>query len=780
MKTKIINRLSLGLALAILPLVGACNQQTGDNPQSLVTAAQAEPIVQSEASDTVMTEAQPTETAVTSSAKPEIPEAVGIPSEKPLLPTINPSSALAEVIKLAQAGVDESVMYAYVTNSTSIFGLGSDEIIYLNDLGVNGPLINTMIEHDQEVKRYWTNKAQAQLAAATATNTTAAPENASGPTYINPPPPEPAPQPQVVEVSNNYFYDTLSPYGSWVNVNGYGRCWRPTVAVVNPGWQPYADRGRWVYSDAGWYWLSDYSWGATTFHYGRWFNQPNVGWCWWPDTVWAPSWVSWRYSSGYCGWAPLPPTACYRPGVGFTYYGNSVGVSFSFGLSANCYTFVPTAYFCSPRPCNYRVPAHHANGFYNQTIVANNYIAGKNNTVINNGIPVEQVAATTQTQIRPVPIREAGGDTRPGARGERLEQSGRALTVHRPNWPRTQQSVATPTTAGSSAVAAQTVQASRHNNPGTTWNTPRSSQRDQVGFAGRRGQWGGIASSAAVADATPEVTVTPATQSPSVAQPDSRPSHNNGLTDPSRPRPGRNSGAPLIIHGNNLATPPSTSVTPPTTASAPASSIVVVGRRDDNPAPARSLHGRSSSRDRVRESADFSRSTGGNPVQPVAAAPSASPAPTAVRPTSSVVVIGNGEGTASPSRNPFASTPSRERFNRQITPTGSLPATSAASQNPTSLPPAPAANGTSPAQFVASPAAFQRRQSQRATRGSENRAMPTATYTAPASAQRQSAPVTPSFTAPAVPSAAAAQANSANPSRGFGGPRFSNDPRRDR
>ena len=56
-----------------------------------------------------------------------------------------------------------------------------------------------------------------------------------------------APSSPPVQVSNNYFYETLSPYGSWVNVDGYGMCWRPTVAVVNPGWQPYADRGRWVY-----------------------------------------------------------------------------------------------------------------------------------------------------------------------------------------------------------------------------------------------------------------------------------------------------------------------------------------------------------------------------------------------------------------------------------------------------------------------------------------------------------------------------------------------------
>ena len=64
---------------------------------------------------------------------------------------------------------------------------------------------------------------------------------------------------------------------NWIEVEGYGRCWQPTVVVGNRNWQPYCDRGQWVYSDAGWYWLSDYTWGATTFHYGRWFTHPSRG-----------------------------------------------------------------------------------------------------------------------------------------------------------------------------------------------------------------------------------------------------------------------------------------------------------------------------------------------------------------------------------------------------------------------------------------------------------------------------------------------------------------------
>ena len=92
----------------------------------------------------------------------------------------------------------------------------------------------------------------------------------------------------------SYFYNDLSPYGSWVNLEGYGWCWQPRAVVVSPGWRPYCDGGYWVYSDAGWYWQSTYSWGWAPFHYGRWYAHPRCGWVWMPDRVWGPAWVTWR------------------------------------------------------------------------------------------------------------------------------------------------------------------------------------------------------------------------------------------------------------------------------------------------------------------------------------------------------------------------------------------------------------------------------------------------------------------------------------------------------
>ena len=289
MKIQFLKRGNLGLMLAIVPLVGGCNQRTAQSPESLVTVAFAEPAVQA-AAESSATPAPVSDAPAAPTGKAEaVPAAL---EEKPLPSTVKASGPLAEVIKLAQAGVDDEVMLTYITNSTSTFGLTSDEIIYLNDIGVGDNVVTTIIEHDQAMKQYWANAAQAQAAsnAPAAAPETNSDQAAAPPSYVNAPQTEP--QPEIV--NNNYFYDTLSPYGSWVNVEGYGLCWQPTVVVVNRGWQPYGDRGHWVYTDCGWYWISDYSWGATTFHYGRWFSHPRWGWCWWPDRVWGPSWVTWR------------------------------------------------------------------------------------------------------------------------------------------------------------------------------------------------------------------------------------------------------------------------------------------------------------------------------------------------------------------------------------------------------------------------------------------------------------------------------------------------------
>jgi hypothetical protein len=449
MKTELYRRAALGLTLAVLPLMGGCETDEDGSEAGLLAAALGEPVAQSATSTN----------AASPPPKPE-PEAVPLeavsparsegsesPAEKPTpageltLPTfIRPGSPTAEVVKLAQSGVDAGVLLTYITNSASTFSLGADEIVYLNDLGMPSEVITTIMEHDKSLKLFWAQQAQIQPAAATVEpapastpETTPAEQTAAAPSYVNPPAAEPVPaEQQPVNVTYNYFYDTLSPYGSWINVDGYGMCWQPSVVVVNRGWRPYCDGGRWIYTDAGWYWYSDYTWGWAPFHYGRWLSHPTWGWCWYPGYTWGPSWVSWRYNDGYCGWAPLPPAAHYSAGFGFTYYGGSVGVSFGFGLGYDCYTFVPWNRFCNYRPSRYCAPRHHSKDIYNRTTVINNVINGDNNTVINNGVPVERVTAATKSKVEKVALRDISSRPAPGGRRERLDSDGRTLTVQRP------------------------------------------------------------------------------------------------------------------------------------------------------------------------------------------------------------------------------------------------------------------------------------------------------------------------------------------------------------
>lgn len=117
-------------------------------------------------------------------------------------------------------------------------------------------------------------------------------------------------------VDINVMYRDLAPYGHWIHRATYGWVWAPYGVPLD--WRPYT-YGHWAYTDDyGWLWVSDWAWGWAPFHYGRWTYDDDYGWVWIPGSVWAPAWVAWRYGDDWVGWAPLPPAAVWRPGVGFT------------------------------------------------------------------------------------------------------------------------------------------------------------------------------------------------------------------------------------------------------------------------------------------------------------------------------------------------------------------------------------------------------------------------------------------------------------------------------
>ncbi len=149
----------------------------------------------------------------------------------------------------------------------------------------------------------------------------------------------PAPAQTQSPVTFDTFFQELSPYGDWMNVDGYGMSWCPRV---DRDWRPYTD-GRWAQTDAGWTWMSNEPWGWITYHYGRWTTLNDGSWIWVPGYEWAPAWVAWRTNEDYVGWAPLPPEAVWEPSTGF-----SASVDTSCGIGLQVYTFCPVQYFGWP------------------------------------------------------------------------------------------------------------------------------------------------------------------------------------------------------------------------------------------------------------------------------------------------------------------------------------------------------------------------------------------------------------------------------------------------
>ena len=315
----------------------------------------------------------------------------------------NISPAAAEMIKMAESGVSEDVLIAYAQKSPTRYDLSADTILYLKDLGLTSPVITAMVNRDGSLR----NDPQAQVSQ---------PQYAPPQAQQGPPPgqnegPGPAVQAaQPVYASNppedvNYFYDNLSPYGTWVVLDGVGWCWQPRAVVVDRGWSPYCNSGHWVFTDCGWFWQSDYSWGWAPFHYGRWYQHERCGWVWTPDRTWGPAWVTWRSGGDSCGWAPLPPHAEFDVRLGWRFNGVRVGATFDFGLRPDHFTFVAVHDFNRHDFARARLPVTEVRNVYNRTTIINNTTV-VNNTIVNRGIPADRVAAATHTQVRKVSIKE--------------------------------------------------------------------------------------------------------------------------------------------------------------------------------------------------------------------------------------------------------------------------------------------------------------------------------------------------------------------------------------
>jgi hypothetical protein len=393
---------------------------------------------------------------------------------------------VADVVQLNRRGLGDGVVNDFIETIREPFTLSADQVIYLNDLGVSQPVIQALLkkahtnaptggptqtvivqnaqpsrlndDHDPAaptavavqatnqnviLNPYLTSTAPAagpagQPVAAQGADVGSAPGAPGGVAAVA------APTQQVV-VNQQVFYESLAPYGSWVEVPNYGWCWRPTVAVANSNWLPYSDGGRWLWTDAGWYWHSTYTWGWAPYHYGRWHRHARFGWVWYPGYDWAPAWVAWRSTSDYCGWAPLPPECRWTSGIGFSWVNGRTSVGIGFGIGSDWWFATSWNRFCDPVLPAACLPRHRVGRFVNDSRITVGSgqvvnIRGNNNTVIiNNGISRDEVQRHTREEIRRTDLRDtsspAAAQSLASARPNPSASRPTEVAVYRPSIP---------------------------------------------------------------------------------------------------------------------------------------------------------------------------------------------------------------------------------------------------------------------------------------------------------------------------------------------------------
>jgi len=199
------------------------------------------------------------------------------------------------------------------------------------------------------------------------------------------------------DVTFSVFHDNLQSYGRWVNHPTYGQVW----VASETNFVPYRTNGHWVYTDDGWTWVSDYSWGWAPFHYGRWdYDASYGGYFWVPGYDWGPAWVSWRSDNENYGWAPL------RPGINV-----GIGISFGSDIPAERWTFVPNRYIASPRVNNYYINNSRNVTIINKTTIINNVHNNSSRTVVVGGPRREDVQRYTHTTVNTYRV---ANNSRPG------------------------------------------------------------------------------------------------------------------------------------------------------------------------------------------------------------------------------------------------------------------------------------------------------------------------------------------------------------------------------
>jgi hypothetical protein len=267
----------------------------------------------------------------------------------------------------------------------------------------------------------------------------------------------------LLTVDFNYFYNELSGSGEWIEVsakdmgidikpgttlNQYERSllsdllgvktayaqtdaeifnifvWRPAVELATVAMNDQAPKeyvpynnGQWVYTDAGWYFKANTPQEDLTSHYGRWTQDPNLGWVWLPGKVWSPAWVEMRENDDYVAWAPVPPG---------TYIEKDVIIQQN--INENRYTIVEKKQFIEPSVYKYRYQyVENKNKIMIKEMKKTDGIMVKNKTVINKGPEVGSIEKSTGKKIEQVKIKKVG-------KKEEVNSTTDAISIYTPEF----------------------------------------------------------------------------------------------------------------------------------------------------------------------------------------------------------------------------------------------------------------------------------------------------------------------------------------------------------
>ena len=193
------------------------------------------------------------------------------------------------------------------------------------------------------------------------------------------------------QISIDFFYDKLAPYGHWAEMDELGWVWQP--ASVATTWRPYSD-GYWVNTSEGWSFNSNTPWSWAVYHYGRWSFQDNYGWVWIPGTVWAPAWVAWRKSDKYVGWAALPPKAEWSKDDGL----QTSQIDWDTDINWSSWCFVEPVYFADKEVFNHLQSTSRNPILMNETYNITSY-SSENNHIVDNSLPAQEIERSTNTKI---------------------------------------------------------------------------------------------------------------------------------------------------------------------------------------------------------------------------------------------------------------------------------------------------------------------------------------------------------------------------------------------